>query len=300
MSRIRRSSRSLHSKVLHATLKVLALVGGWAAGSLGILQAQETDGVNSPARGSLSYETKTFERSRTGCGAGDEPCVSFAVEYPFFTAGADERILQAMNDTVRALVLEPFAGGEKSVDLQALAEDFLRGQEEVRRENSGDFVGVPWFLERRVKPLLDDGCVLSLSIEQRWYTGGAHPNGDKRLLGLDLSSGRPLLLEDLLHPRFEDRLLELAEARFREVREIPAEQPLSEAGFWFDHDAFALSNDFALTPEGLLFRYDAYEIGPYALGPTEITVTRAELGSLLRICEGSGPLTTRSSCTSFR
>ncbi len=44
---------------------------------------------------------------------------------------------------------------------------------------------------------------------------------------------------------------------------------------------FFLTENFLLTPEGISFFYDAYEIGPYAMGYPEISITWKEISNCL-------------------
>ena len=71
----------------------------------------------------------------------------------------------------------------------------------------------------------------------------------------------------------------LAEKAFRTERA----EAFNE-GFDFDETfVFDLPINFGLTETGILFYYNAYEVGPYALGSTEFVIPFAELGNLAKI-----------------
>jgi hypothetical protein len=69
----------------------------------------------------------------------------------------------------------------------------------------------------------------------------------------------------------------LLEKKFREVKREAFKQ-----GFEFSESMpFKLPNNFGFTSEGILFHYNTYEVGPYTLGDTDMTVSYAELGKVM-------------------
>jgi len=73
-----------------------------------------------------------------------------------------------------------------------------------------------------------------------------------------------------------------AEAAFRAARDLGPGDDLKAAGFWFEDGRFRLPDSFGLAPEGLLLRFDPYEVAPYALGETDFVVPRAALAGLVK------------------
>jgi len=56
----------------------------------------------------------------------------------------------------------------------------------------------------------------------------------------------------------------------------------SEAGFYFEQDIFTLTDNFAITKEGLKFVYNPYEVAPYAFGQQEIIIPYTSLKEVIR------------------
>jgi Protein of unknown function (DUF3298) len=133
-----------------------------------------------------------------------------------------------------------------------------------------------------------------LSVEQFEYVDGfgAHPNGASGYQTFDLRTGRALTLAELLRPGFELPLRRLLSTRLRtdpgyadfyrddvegDTAQIwwppgPDQQPLAplpKAGFH-------------LTPQGLGFGYNPYEIGPHVLGPQLVELSYQEIKPLVR------------------
>ena len=88
-------------------------------------------------------------------------------------------------------------------------------------------------------------------------------------------------LKNIFKPNFEEELRKLGEDQFRLVRDLSQDEDLGEAGFWFDDNKFSLNDNFALTEDGIRFFYNSYEIAPYALGTTDITISYDSIKNLL-------------------
>src|SRR5690606_12228705 len=113
------------------------------------------------------------------------------------------------------------------------------------------------------------------------YTGGAHGLQVEHLASLDARTGRRITLADLVTDTAA--VTAVAERAFREQQRIPATQSLAQAGYiFFDDERFALNDNFALCNDTLAFHYNPYEIAPYALGPTLLTLPLESIRAYLR------------------
>ncbi len=99
----------------------------------------------------------------------------------------------------------------------------------------------------------------------------AHPNTFATYLNFDLRTGKLLSLDDLLKPSYKKRLIRAAENCFI------AENGGDSWDFTPKKGDFFLSEDFAITPDGFLFPYDAYEIGPYVAGAPNALVPYSQI-----------------------
>ncbi len=141
--------------------------------------------------------------------------------------------------------------------------------------------------------VLNSHGLLCLRLFHTEYTGGAHGNHWASHITFDLASGEELTLDDLLKPGARDELTKLAETALREQHDLKPGDSLSEKGPLFDN-AFELNDNWFLTPEGLGFSFDPYEIGPYAAGFIEPLIPFAQMkglpkeGSLLEGLAGKG------------
>jgi len=239
--------------------------------------------VEAPAGSAATFEfgMKSEEMTRDGCVAGDGSCTYVRVDYPtviFSPSGAAVvRVEAVIRDAVNARYMEDGVYRSPTELMRAFLAEYAAL---VAREPSYRH---PWFLERKVFVVENTPEVLSLSVSERAFTGGAHGSQTIVYQNLHPSTGEPRRLADWLVAGFEPKLRALAEAKFREVREIEDGTSLEQAGFiFFEDQSFSLTNNYSLSNEGVSFYYNAYEVGPYALGPTEIHLSAKELEGLIK------------------
>jgi hypothetical protein len=114
-----------------------------------------------------------------------------------------------------------------------------------------------------------------ISREWEYYTGGAHGMRNKDYYVFSLDDKRRLALNDLFRDDAMPALGDLVEAALRKQMGVPDWIPLSEQGF-FENISGKL-DDFFLTPQGLGFQWDPYEIAPYSMGIIELVIPYSEL-----------------------
>ncbi len=223
----------------------------------------------------LEFERVTSEKTVGDCIIGDDECAYVRLEYPVVVAAPEGYAVAAVTDAVSSL-LDPEAGpGVAPRDVDTLMVSLLEGYRDYEPQPTDG--GQPWFLEREVSVVHNTPEIVSLRLVWRAFAGGAHGMTETAFRSLDPRTGRSLGLADVLGDGYEETLLPLAEARFREVHALEEDTSLAEAGFIFDDDTFALPENVRIDGAGLTFYYNLYEVAPYAFGPTEIVLTWDEL-----------------------
>jgi hypothetical protein len=117
-----------------------------------------------------------------------------------------------------------------------------------------------------------------ISREWEYYTGGAHGMRNRDYYVFSLGEKRQLSLSDIVQDEARPALDDLVEAALRKQMEIPDWIPLSERGFF--EDSPNRLDDFFLTPQGLGFQWDPYEIAPYSMGIIEVVIPYDEAQGL--------------------
>jgi hypothetical protein len=231
----------------------------------------------------LSYEPSYIEETSGPCGKdGDEACGRVSLEWPVFDGEADPDVAARLNAAARGMILTPVFDDDPLTDPAGLVDQFLDQWEKTRREFPGAASVRNWFLERRVQVrYLDVGAVTLLATDNS-FTGGAHGMLTRRYSSYDPATGLRLHLEDVIKPRKWDAFEALAGRRFRDARGLGADVDLAKAGFDFGSLGIAPDDNWGVVEDGMIFRFNPYDIAAYAMGPTEYRLTREELKGMLR------------------
>lgn len=225
------------------------------------------------------YDMKFWEKSDRPCDSNRQNCSYLKFQYPEFTQAPSPQAKEAFNKLVQSFLLEPIFQ-KKSDSLDALARDFFSEHEKLIKE----FPQVPqdWSVERTVQFMNYSPEVISLSLQENQYTGGAHPNSHLTYANLRPLDGTLFKLSDVLIPGYESKLTAIAEKKFREANQIASQANLNEAGYFFKGGKFYLNENFSIGPKSLIFYYNPYEIAPYAVGPITLSLDYSEIKDLLR------------------
>jgi hypothetical protein len=114
---------------------------------------------------------------------------------------------------------------------------------------------------------------------KEYFTGGAHGMREREYFVVDSEEKQQLSLEDLFLESAKAPLKALVEDALRNYSKLSPGKPLS-AGYYFD-DSIEVSENFFLTPEGIGFHWNPYEIAPYSVGFIEVVVPYERLQGLL-------------------
>ena len=230
--------------------------------------------------GSLSYKTVHFEKTAGNCDHPDSSCARISIAYPEIQKAPTEAAKEEINRFIQNSVLKSGFSGETAPSVEVLMAEFIDQYKSVDR----DFPGYPnykWVDEKEMKVLYSNADVASFSLAEQAFTGGAHGLSTVLYYNFDLQDGKQLALSNLFVPGYEDELIHIGEIQFRKVKQLPTGEKLSSAGFWFENDNFKLNDNFAITKAGLAFYYNSYEIGPYAMGPTELLLPYENLKMII-------------------
>ncbi len=208
------------------------------------------------------------------------PPISTTIEFPMITSGLTPEVASKINDAVRSKVLAPIREGDALKTPQDLArqfaDDYKALQERVPEYN------LPWFVMRKAALVTATPSILSFEFDNESFTGGAHPNTIFTYFNFDPGSGELIPLSDLLKPDAQARLTEIAEKRFRELKNVAPGADLNSAGYQFPNGHFVLAKNFYPSTAGLVFYYNSYEIAPYVMGPTVLTLAYGGIKALLQ------------------
>ncbi|MCF8216362.1 MAG: DUF3298 and DUF4163 domain-containing protein [Chlorobium sp.] len=229
----------------------------------------------------LSYSMLRVEKSYGNRKAANEQVAYCKCEYPVFSGGTPA---ENINATLQSWITDsteiaPGEGYRGKRSIWDLADNFLGEYERERKERES----VPAYqFDLNGSVLLNRQGVLTVSLSTQSYTGGAHGSYGTRFFVFDVRSGKRLGVEDLFIAGFEDRLNSLIDSRYRQMRGLSKTERLDgEKGRLFEN-GIRFNGNVALTPEGVTFFYNNYEIAAYVYGSTAIALSFRDVEDILK------------------
>lgn len=232
-------------------------------------------------KGVLKYEMKSYSQAVGDTSGLSNNYATVVLKYPEIKEAASPYILDNLNNFVRASILTAlFKEGEYKTP-EFFMENFLKEYNKFNEDKPSDMPSI-WTIERIVDITYESENVVSFSFFETSFLGGAHPNTNNFFTPFNLLTGVKLYKNDVFVEGYEAKLTAIAEKKFRDQKELTSDANLEEAGFSFKENKFALNSNFGFTKDGIVFYYNAYEIAPYALGPTAIELKYDEIKDLIR------------------
>jgi hypothetical protein len=225
------------------------------------------------------FEDSSLKHSSGDCDPATKgACLKIELEYPVAIGGpkpAVDAVNSVVNDFVKVSLQQPQDAPDASLEEQI---------EQLVDEHLDLAEGPPsavleWEIQSNGEVVLNTEDVVTLRLEYFGYTGGAHANSEVTYKSLELPTGKGLEISDVITDM--QQFTALAENEFRKVRKLSPDANYEEAGFWFSDNRFALPDTFGLLRDGIILYYNSYEIAPYSSGPTEIKLSKKQLGDLL-------------------
>lgn len=206
----------------------------------------------------------------------EENCAKVEITFP---EASPTEAGNKMNIALRSRLMAYFRPDTTYADLEAAAEDYIHGYNEFK----ADFPNAPgaWAVEIKVENSYESDSLISFKFSEYNFSGGAHPNSSINFINFDKSTGNILSTEKFILD--QPKLLEMVEKKFLEHHQVPEGTLLTEdLRFFLPETGFFLPN--AMGYEGDKFRviYIPYEIGPYALGYTELSFELDDLDGIVK------------------
>ncbi|AMD47834.1 hypothetical protein F783_002510 [Bordetella holmesii F627] len=136
------------------------------------------------------------------------------------------------------------------------------------------------FFKATVKDVAQGVIAVELHTNQ-YFTGAAHGIPATLYLNWQIAGGRLLHLDDLLIPGRRpayDKVLQQAHRKWLATNEDAKHDPAAYDKMW----PFQVTDNIAVTREGLVVKYDAYSIAPYSHGEPELLLPWSELRGVVK------------------
>ncbi|MFD0794040.1 DUF3298 domain-containing protein [Mucilaginibacter litoreus] len=224
----------------------------------------------------LAYKVQTVHERAADCGdKPDSTCTAVNIKYPVFEDQA------ALNDTIVKKLTGMFIMDDSKPDtsIYAQAKKFIRSYEDFKKTDRSS--AMYYTLDTYAKVITQDSALVTLEYGGYIFQGGAHGASFTGFINWNPKAKKPYLLKDILKEGSYTGLTKIAERIFRHNEKLADTSSLAR-DYFFKDNQFALNNNYSITPTGLRFVYNQYEIKPYAAGKTELLVPYSEIKNLLR------------------
>jgi hypothetical protein len=154
-------------------------------------------------------------------------------------------------------------------------------------------IGLSYVDQTSAYVLCHQGNLLSVGFFRYDYSGGAHGNYLTTTVSYDLRTGQRLPYEAIFQPTAAAQLPAMLGQAVRPLVGLKADEPLSKQLFV---RKMPVTHNVFLTPGGVVFVYQPYEIAAYAQGEVRVFLPFSELRPLLREglpLPGSSPVAAR-------
>lgn len=271
------------SKVLLTTLMMLAMLAACSKPNKGAIAGSDS------ANGSDISNYDIYEEFKTA--SADYLCegdttfgkdvkvyttASIAVQWPRRFGDADVKALQ---DTI---IAHTFSTPKASIDsciVDFISKPIGYGESVLRRVDQAPAATA------NVRVLSNNISVKSVGfcekyvvfkVEHDQYAGGAHSNYFASYVNYDLKNKRVLTYSNIFRPGSDEALLPILQNALMQNYYAESMDEVAEKSGIFVNDLF-VSHEVYLTGEEVVFFYNPYDIGPWAIGTVEIPVQVSEL-----------------------
>ncbi len=219
----------------------------------------------------LVYTYETIKQRADDCrNKTDSNCTVAEIKYPVFK---DEQLLNN-------LIVSRITGSkDNSITINAMISDFLKSYDASKKDTAG--LSVPFELNENIIVLRQDSSLVTLQAEGSEFTGGTHGSDYISFINWNAKANKNVVLSDILNKDYIESLTKAGETIFRKNEKLSANASLAD-DYFFKDAKFALPNNFSLTPLGIRFLYNNYEIKPYAAGKTDLLIPYAQIKNLLQ------------------
>ncbi|MDP4810819.1 MAG: DUF3298 and DUF4163 domain-containing protein [Saprospiraceae bacterium] len=224
----------------------------------------------------ISVTAKKFSSNSTPCPDSLISCAEVEINVPFILDHSTADLINKSILKELSLIMENLPPDLNSLqDIPTKIDTFISQHRNF--SNDVDFPQL-WSFKINFDILENNDNSLSILLNSNIYTGGAHPINDLSILTFNPDSGKKVIFSDII--KDEKSLKTLIVQEFKRKRNLSDSVNLTDEGYYSND--WPLPKNFALLAQGLYIVYNAYEIGPYVLGTTELLIPIDAIKPLLK------------------
>lgn len=225
------------------------------------------------AQDTLSYKYQTVEQRAGDCGSKpDSACTSAIFKLPVFENQP------ALNDTINHRLAYLF--DSTATNAKAEADKFIK-QYNTDKQKGAVRQNAFYTLKSHADIIRQDSTLLTLELNGYEFESGAHGLSLTKFINWDIKNHKVLTMDEVFVDGYLPKLNQIADTIFRKEENLSLAASLAN-DYFFKNAEFSLNKNFLITPLGIRFLYNVYEIKPYAAGQTSIDIPYTKISKLLR------------------
>ncbi len=122
--------------------------------------------------------------------------------------------------------------------------------------------------------------IINYWFREEVFNGGAHPSTTTTILCFNATTGQLIDYNNVFTLANNRKLRDALLDKLMADNHVSSIEELNKLGILEMMDMF-VSKNFALEPDSILFYYNEYDIAPYALGPTTISLAYSDLEGII-------------------
>jgi predicted transport protein len=203
-------------------------------------------------------------------------CSKFSISYPEIKGGNSDFQI-SVQEWVMAWVRDNVISSEdnnkvKRMTLEETNVEFSKAFQTEFKERPENFHGFE--IENKDTILCQNSKVVSLRMDCYANMGGAHPSMQTSIANFDPNTGGPIFVNKVI--KDEKAILNMLEKKYIALK---SEQSGEKFKIQTDNGKLTFPTNWGYTEKGILFHYNAYEVGSYAVGDADIFLTWEEMGA---------------------
>jgi predicted transport protein len=221
---------------------------------------------------SMTLKSQKYIKIEGDC---DKACSKFSISYPEVKGGNSDFQI-AVQEWVMAWIRDNainFEGNDKikRMTLEETNVEFLKAFQNELKERPEYFHGFE--IENKDTILCQNPKIVSLRMDCYANMGGAHPNIQTSIANFDPNTGGPIFVNKVI--KDEKVILKMLETKYIALK---TNQSGGKFEIQTDNGKLTFPTNWGYTEKGILFHYNTYEVGSYAIGDADIFLTWEEMG----------------------
>ncbi|PWA04304.1 DUF3298 and DUF4163 domain-containing protein [Flavobacterium psychrotolerans] len=227
------------------------------------------------------FETQNYNKSSAKDCKNDYNCAN--INLTVLEATQKNNVSDSINNAIFNAVRNSVYTGEKPKEVKNyvdLTNSFVSIFTEIKNDLQQDKIP-SWEATAKVKVGYQSNRILNVVVDSYLFTGGAHGYSALKSLLFDAKTGKLLPINKV----FSDinKIVSIAETKFRIQQKIPENSSFTDAGYFLDKNIFVLSKNVLFTKKGITLHYNQYEVASYVKGPIEIELPYGEIDQYLLV-----------------